>query len=383
MKNVKKRTLKIVSATCMAIFTLFATFSSAYAWFISIVNQEADNDQFYVKRNETPVTSISIHDFYGETVDNGAHSFAFDPVGVSVYSNGQFDDEARVVTLNKYLLEKPDHPVLVLYKNEEISGYESQINLKTEFAYLGANDDFLAGKTTTKAQLTALSNKVTKGYYRVVEDESNNSKTHLYQYDGTNFVSRSYASYAALDTQSNRLPSNDGKYFLVIDDEEHGDAATMYKYIDATATFDMVWCDLGNVAYNETNPLSSAVEFHTFTFTDDLEDMIVTRDVDVETFNDVAQDYSYSTQTNKSCIAIPTASFTADNRHGFTSFTDDETFSFSKQLNVFRGDVTGVTYVGVVVNYDQTALEYVFSHNLGNEALNNGLEFKCDWVTEF
>ena len=111
--------------------------------------------------------------------------------------------------------------------------------------------------------------------------------------------------------------------------------------------------------------------------------MIESRDVQFEAFDDVAQDYNYTKHTGENCIAIPTADFTASNRHSFTNFTDDDTFEFSKDLNVFRGDVTDVTYIGVVVNYDKTALEYIFSHNLGNEALNNGLEFKCDWVTEF
>ena len=367
----------------MAIFTLFATFTSAYAWFISIMNREADNDQFYVKRLDTPVTAISIHDFYGETSDAGVKSFAFNPVGVSVFSNGTFDDGARVVELNKYILEKPDHPVLILFKNDEVSGYESQINLKTDFAYLGASDDFLAGKTITKSELNSLSPKVNGGYYRVVEDETQGNKNYLYQWNGSSFESKSYAHFEDLDTPSNRVAANDGKYFLVVDDEDHGDAATIYQYVDATASFDMVWCDLGNVAYNETNPLSSAVEFHTFTFTETIENMRSSRDIQFEAFDDTAQDYNYTLHSGENCIAIPKADFTDSNRHGFTNFTDDDTFTFSKELTVFRGDVTDVTYIGIVVNYDKTALEYIFSHNLGNEALNNGLEFKCDWITEF
>ena len=383
MKKLNKKLLKIISATSMAIFTLFATFTSAYAWFVSTMNQDANNEDFYVKRLDTPVTSISIHEFYGETADEGVKSFAFDPVGVSVYNDGSYNNGAPLVELHKYILEKPDHPVLILFKNEKTTGYESQINLRTEFAYLGASDNYLAGKTNTYAELTALQNKVTNGYYHVVEDENHSNKDYLYQYNGSSFVSVSFASYATLDVAANRIPANNNKYFLVVDDEEHGDASTIYQYKDATASFDMVWCDLGNVAQGETNPLSSAVEFHTFTFSTSLNDMKETRDVNFETFDDVAQDYNYSKHTNENCIAIPTADFTNSNRHSFTNFTDDETFEFSKDLNVFRGDVTGVTYIGVVVNYDKTALEYIFSRNLGNEALNNGLEFKCDWVTEF
>ena len=369
----------------MAIFSLFTAFTSAYAWFVSTMNQEAGNDNFYVKRLDTPVTSISIHEFYGETDDEGAKSFAFDPVGVSVYADGSFNDSAKLVELNQYILEKPNHPVLVLFKNEEVSGFESQINLKTKAAYLGASDDFLAGKTNTKAELTALSNKVSGGYYRVITDESqgDGKKTYLYQYNGSSLQSMSYATYASLDVSTNRLPTNNNKYFLVIDDEKLGNAATIYQYKDATASFNMVWCDLGNTAYSETNPLSSAVQFHTFTFTDTLANMTQTRDVNFEQFDEMGQDYTYDLHEDTSCLAIPESEFTASNKHSFTNFEDEETFEYTKEINVFRGDVTGVAYIGMVVNYDKYALEYIFSHNLGNEALNNGLAFKCDWVTEF
>ena len=381
MKKLSKKTIKIVAATSMAIFSLLATMTSAYAWFQSTLNQNGNNDNFYIKRLDTPVTSITIHEFYGETDDENAKSFAFNPVGVSVY-NGTFNDGARVVELNKYVLEKPNHPVLILFKNEEVTGFESQINLKTDFSYLGADDDFLAGKTNTKEELDALS-KSQNGYYLVITDETQSNKTHLYQYVSGSLQSKSFATYADLDTAANRIAANNNKYFLVVDDEEHGDIATIYQYKDATSSFDMVWCALGNAYNSETNPLSSAVQFHTFTFTEELEDMVEARDVQVESFDDIGQDYTYNKQTAKNCIAIPTADFTDSKKHSFTNFTDEETFDYSKEINVFRGDVTGVTYIGIVVDYDKYALEYIFSHNLGNEALSAGLDFKCDWITEF
>lgn len=367
----------------MAVFSLLATMTSAYAWFESIRNEEADNSDFYVKRIDTSINAISIHEFYGETDDDGVKSFAFNPNGVSVYADGSFNNNAATVSLNKYILEKPDHPVLILFENQETSGYEAQINFKTEYAYLGANEDFLAGKTKTKEELNALANKVTNGYYRVVEDESQSSKPYLYQYDGSALQSASFATYAALDTAANRIAANNDKYFLVVDDEKHGNVATIYQYKDATTSFEMMWCDLGNSANNETNPLSSAVEMHYFTFSGTLASNTVSRDVQFEEFDETAQDYTYTAHTGESCIAIPKSGFTTTNRRSFTNFTNDDTFEFNNELSVFRGDVTGVSYIGVVVNYDKTALEYVFSHYLGHIALNNGLEFKCDWITEF
>ena len=249
---------------------------------------------------------------------------------------------------------------------------------------MGADESFLAGKVNTYVELSAIQNKTANGYYHVTEDETHGNEDFLYQYVNGALSSVSFTTYALLDVDGNRIAANDGKYFLVVDDEKHGNASTIYQYNDAKAAFDMVWCDLGNVVYGETNPLSSAVKFHTFTFTDTIEDMRSSRDVNFESFDDIGQDYTYSKHTGENCIAISKASCNDSNRHSFTTFANEETFTrFNKEINVFRGDVTGVTYIGIVVNYDKTALEYVFSRNLGNEALNNGLEFKCDWITEF
>ena len=98
-----------------------------------------------------------------------------------------------------------------------------------------------------------------------------------------------------------------------------------------------------------------------------------------------AQVYSYEESDDLSCIYLNKNEFTDENRSSFTEFTDSEDYNtFNKQINVFRGDITGVTYIGLVVNYDQLALEYVFSRNLGHDALNaEQLLFKCDWRTEF
>ena len=96
------------------------------------------------------------------------------------------------------------------------------------------------------------------------------------------------------------------------------------------------------------------------------------------------QSYSYEENDDLSCISLAKSEFTNSNRASFSSFTNSEDYNgFNKQINVFRGDVTGVTYIGLVVDYNTLALEYVFSRNLGHDALNAGLQFKCDWRTEF
>ena len=369
----------------MAIFTLFATFTSAYAWFMSIMNQDADNDQFYIKRIDTTVTSISIHAFYGETANGG--SFTFNPNGVSVFEDGEFNDEAPLVKLNEYSLESPNHPVLILFKNEESSGLEAQINLKTEYAFLGASDSYISQKVKTKAALDSLS-KVNGEYYQVTKDEAHGNRINLYKYENNTLTTVTFDSYANMVSQVSKDASNNGNYYRVHADENTTEenidgVSTVYRYNHTLRDFEMVWCDLGNADQDQTNPLSSAVEFHYFTFEDELEDMISTQDVMVESFNETTATYSYSENSALDCISIAKSGFTSSNKSSFSNFTSAESFNYSKEINVFSGDLTGVTYVGIVINYDQLALEYIFSHNLGHDALNAGLDFECDWVTIF
>ena len=375
----KKKTVKIVAATSMAIFSLLATMTSAYAWFISILNQGADNDDFYVQRLDSPVTSISIHEFYGETMDEDY--FAFNPVGIDVFSNNEFNENAALAELNEYSVDNPDHPVLILYKNEETTGLETQINLKTDFAYLGNDDDFVAAKVSTQEELDELTKQNGK-YYQLTGATA--ADTVLYQYTNSSLLSVTFNTFSALNAAANKVEGNNERYFRVKVDEEHGSVSTVYQYDHSEQVFNMVWCDIGDIEDDQTNPLSSAVEFHFITFSDELENIISAKDVNVETYDSSAYAYSYEEQDDLDCIAVAKSSLTDSNRSSFTTFNNAGNFvGQDKEITVFSGDITGVTYVGIVVNYSSLSLEYVFSRNLGHKALNAGLVFKCDWITEF
>ncbi len=364
----------------MAIFSLFTAFSGAYAWFQSIIQDDNNNEDFYSRRYDSPVLSISIHEFYGETADG--NSFAFNPNGVVVYDAENGSYSSRAVELNEYSIEKPNHPVLILFENDTTQGYQTQINMSTDYAFLGSNDDFINAKLKNKQALNDLSNKQNGYYYQVTKDESQDNQIYLYKYVNNALTSVTYETYASLETNVEKDVTNAGNYYRVQNDEDHGGVATVYQYVHATREFEMVWCDLGNLDYNETNPLSSAVQFHSFAFTGTLASMTTSEDVMVESFNSTTATYTYE-EDSLSCIALAKSDFTNTNKSSFTNFSAAETFQYNKQVTTFSGDVTGVTYIGIVVNYDQLALEYIFSRYLGHDALNAGLAFKCDWRTEF
>jgi len=299
-----------------------------------------------------------------------------------------FDDEAATVELSQYFTEYPDHPALIMF---EVSGPHSEIFFKTDYCFLGNdNSDFIAAKTNTKAELNGLS-KTNGNYYLVKTDESNSNKTTLYIYNNSTLTSRNIATYSALDVEGNR---NNAAYYYIENDEEHGNVATIYQYSSSTEEFTMKWIDLGIIdedldpSNDETSPLSSAVNFHYFVFDDSFEDLTVTRLVEEETFNSLYQTYSYSEPTSRSCLVINESEMLGpteegSNQRSFTNFTSEEVFDYNNRIIAFNGDTVNKTYIGIVVNYDRYAIEYICSHNLGHQALNEGLVFKCDWITEF
>ena len=196
-----------------------------------------------------------------------------------------------------------------------------------------------------------------------------------------------YASYAALNTNEVKVAANNNKYFRVLADEEHGGVASIYKYDNVEKAFNLVWIDLGDADKGETNPLSSVVNFHYVFFSGEngtLAELRQDLDVSVESYTALTDTYSYVETQDVTCIPALISEATDDERKtSFTNFTDADTFDPRQKINVFEGEVRNYTYIGVVVNYDPLALEYIFSHNLGHSALNAGLQFVCDWITEF
>ena len=102
-----------------------------------------------------------------------------------------------------------------------------------------------------------------------------------------------------------------------------------------------------------------------------------------EAYSEVQQDYSYTVQNSLSCISIAKNKLIDDKKHSFPNFTGPEEYEHEQEICVFDEQTDDVTYVGIIIDYDQLALECIFSRNLGHDALNYGLLFTCDWTTKF
>ncbi len=328
----KKTTLKIAAATSVILFSLLACFSGAYSWYNSLRSVDKTTDQFKVDKIHTAVQEISFHQYLGTTAEVDGHTYySFDPEdsgGVTFDEHGQTHESGTGIALGEYSLENPIHPLLIMFQMG--AGAFQRIDLETEFSFLAED---------------------------VILDAS---------------LKTTVGTYSALTSLDKTTLSN-GDYIKVTADEQHGGVSTAYKYVSSTRSYEMVWIDLND----SNNPLSSVVQFHYFEFTGTIADNTHTYDVNI--INEYGNTHL---EEDVDGITIDTADFTSSNKSEFAEFSDEDTYQYNKEINVYDGDVRGISYVGIVVNYNSLALEYIFSKYLGHDYLSDGITFHCDWVTK-
>lgn len=121
---------------------------------------------------------------------------------------------------------------------------------------------------------------------------------------------------------------------------------------------------------SENNPLSSVIEAYSLSFSSDPKIATTTGNLVDESGQTSSKTYmSISTSIN-------------ENKSSFVSFNSNNDPSFSSKATFFDGDISGKSYVGVVINYNTDSLVYISSYYLGNSLLLDGLEYTCDWTLE-
>lgn len=153
MKKLNKKTLKIIAATAMSIFTLFSVFSASLAWFEMIKNVDGNADNMPIDKRER-FSKISYHHFTGTPTDDAC---TFDP---TPYASITYDSETKSFskpvngagqTINSFdlVMEQYDpmnkhKPILVIaelsYDVDTVSDLDVQVLAKTD------TTDFLGSK---------------------------------------------------------------------------------------------------------------------------------------------------------------------------------------------------------------------------------------------
>ncbi len=309
----------------MCLFSLLVVFTGCFAWFVSIRNHNSDSNNMPIVKAKTAITKISLHEYYGEsTLEDGKTYFGFNPTSTSeiTITNGVPSGGSSIpLELGPYSVDDPNHPVLLLM---EVNGGIELLEARTNYTYL-AQDEITTDYTV--------------------------------------------ATYSALGTYSN------GEKIKITADETCNGSSTIYEYVVPTSGdpyFKMLWIELKE----EHNPLSSVVQFHSFTFTS----APVASTHSLYTYD---ENWIKSNEpTSMSCLAFDKSEFTDENGSSFTQFQNfGEYQGFETDIAIFAGSLAGCTHLAIVIDYFPPAMEYLFFYYLGHEYLNDGLSFDCDWET--
>ena len=326
IKESTRKSLRIISATAMCVFSFMSIIIGSAAWFLANKNVNSSGDDFNVKRVNTAVQSIYVHKYYG-TLGDDEHNdkrFCFKPTADSSieFIEGQQTYSTSIsFTMETFKLLDPNHPVLFVFK---VNGGNETIRFITEYPYIA---------------------KAKESY------------------------SQSVAHYSNLSSIT-----TDGVKIRVEEDENEGNAETIYQChhpSGESATYELIWMDLKQ----NGNPLSSAVKTS----------YVLKNDV---TYSGNAQT-SISTDTieyngnPEYYIPVATSSLTERDDGSFVTFPNGN-LSYSKTATAFEGSTQGYTYLYVVLDYNPASLEYFYYHFLGRSELETigGVGFSCDWDLE-
>ena len=363
MKLARGQAKKIIAATSVAIFSLATAFLGAFAWFAAKMNSDNTSDNFEVTNLSGSALSISLHKWYGEATSN-TNIWGFNPTPETIVDFEGNSSNRFVFEMEEYELLDQDHPVLFLI---QVNGNHEVIKATTDCCFVASTPTEIKKTFATYASLSGTG--LSSGNYVLVEQDENydstNKPTTLRRYNGSSFASVTYATKTALDAalaaDTGHSTFTDGACFGVVSDNEHNNSTTVYKYDLASNKLSMIYFALEA----EHNPLSSAVKFNSLSFTYDPK-------------SSQTQSYSFDEYGTQTCIPVnkttlgETVSFVTVNNNTGTS-------TFENEINIFNDDIEGTKFIGIVMNYNPAALEYICSYFLGNSLLEGNLGFSCDW----
>lgn len=331
----------------------------AVAWFTNINQKEHASDDFPVVNVTSNGLSISLHEWYGSA---SSTVWGFNPTPIATIDFGSNSSNSFSFSMDEYALEDQDHPVLFLV---EVEGVREIVRAVTECSFVAETPSEIKATYPTYASLST--SGLSSGDYVLINEDENYDSTNkpgtLRKYNGSSFTSVTYATKTALDAALEADTSHstfvDGACFGVVSDNEHNNSTTVYKYNATADKLEMIYFKLEA----EHNPLSSAVKFNTLGFANDPK-------------TNGTQSYDFGNGT-KTYIPINKTNLSDDK--SFVTVSNNGTATFTKELTIYDDDIESIKYIGIVMNYNPAALEYICSYYLGNPILEENLGFSCDW----
>ena len=227
----RKNLISIVALTSMTIFSLFAVFSGAFAWFTSVNSLSMSGDQFPVVVGNGHLESVTFHRMVSKTRDattGNATSFTFDSNAVGTITYDWATDSASFVpttegdtsiALSDYEPLDKEHPLLLLFHLSEAydTSYDPITIQATAGAtgYLGEKNADATPKYRLKDESVVYKTIGTTDYYWL---------SSVVQFYNCTFADDSISYQMAVDSAyatTNSLPLLDNNSRFVSADNEH------------------------------------------------------------------------------------------------------------------------------------------------------------------
>ena len=324
MKRSGNKTLKIVAATSMSIFSLLTVFVACYAWFSA--NTDVQNNGANI--NIVPKTGRLKYVYFHSFVSNQSNdsTFSFNKTAFATY---EYNWASNTMELQE---EEPDIP-----DNWNMGDY-TYLNRHHPFLMLF---EFDQEYTSTEVGDMYVQAKTTVGGDGLVTNYAPNDTGHTDPYTtGGGFLGARDANGVPYYTlpQTNVKDENNPERILIKKETRNGHTYDYYA-LSSVASF-------SNKGYSETQ---------------------------------------YSAITAGSYISIATNTLETDEKFtNINNVTDRYYFNQTPYIYKSNGSET-VKYIAVIVDYYVDAIGYIYSTYLGDSGLNRYdsiLYFACDWSLE-
>ena len=316
-----KKTLKLVGATSVTLFSLLAVFSSAWAWFSMNTEINGSGMDVHVDRSSGRLSKVYFHALNDNTPDDATYSFDKTP-----FATYQYDWESQQMqTIGS-----------ITASSWEMGDYTSLDKNHRMLMIFELDKDYvstLAGDMFVRATTTVGGDSLEYAY----ADSDTEHTTPLYTTNGGGYLGARTSAGAPYYS----LPQT------LVKDDEHPERILIKK-------------ENGHDYY----ALSSVALFRNRTFSD----------AQYATFKNSSTTLDFPENTMESDESFTT----------ILNDSDKYLFNQTPYIFKSNGSGT-IKYVAIIIDFSTDAIGYIYSTYLGDSGLNNYdsiLYFACDWSLE-
>ena len=388
MKKLNGTAIKIIAASMMVTFTLFACVLGTIAWFTNISNRDASNDDFIVSTKSGRFKQVTFHTLdkkvIGNTYAQSTFNFSKDYVGKITYdwvSKTMSKEGNTDLIFDNYDYLEHEQPILLLFEldKEYAAGDKVYISAKTR-------DDtafFLGERNAEGENVWDLDDS------DVIVDTIN----------GNNYYAMSSA--VCFYSRGFSTSSYGSAYGQKYDEEPTSDIETTVA--SALSIDTPVWNasqNLWTITFSDNRSALNSVNYYGnlasgisgFSANVQAEEARDGYESVYSSSTGFVKVYAESVSNNSSNVTVsvglgsPFYSFTnLTTQTSFVDMSQQPESDFEQSIDPIFESNSDTKYIAIIVDYYSDAIEYIYSSYLGDailESYDSVLHFICDWTME-